>query len=129
MPIELSMLALTVVWLFVMIMVTAMLNIGQQSVGVLVGPRDNLPEPSGLVARGKRATANLVEGLIMFAPFVLILAVQDGFTAQSAMGAQLFFYSRIGHGLLYFAGVPWLRSIVWMVGIVGTIMVALPVLF
>lgn len=129
MPVELTMLGLTVVWLFVLINATALLSIGQHSIPILVGPRDDLPAPNKLVGRGKRAVDNLREGLLLFAPFVLIGAVTSGFDAMTAMGAMIFFYARVAHGLLYFAGVPWLRTIVWMVGIVGTIMVAWPVFF
>lgn len=129
MPMELMMLALSTVWLAVLIAVMAMMNIRQHSIPTLVGARDNLPDPDVMVARGKRAVDNLREGLIMFAPFALIVVIQDLSSPLTVMGAQLFFYARIAHGLLYFGGVPWLRTVAWTVGIVGTVMVAWPIFF
>jgi len=123
------MLALSVVWLFVMIVAMAVFATSQRSVAQLAGSRDDLPEPTGMFARAKRAVDNQREGIILFAPFVLIAAMTQNFDAMTAIGAQIFFYSRVAHGLLYLAGVPWLRTITWVVGIVGTGMVAWPIFF
>lgn len=128
-PVELYMLALSTVWLFVLIIVAAASSSSQYTPGELLGNRDGLPAPTGFFARAKRAVDNHREGLILFAPFALILAVTDGFTATTALGAQLFFYSRIVHGLVYMIGVPYLRTLAWAVGIVGTGMVAWPIFF
>jgi uncharacterized MAPEG superfamily protein len=38
-------------------------------------------------------------------------------------GAQMFFYSRVAHAVVYLAGLPKVRPLVWAIGIVGTIMV------
>ena len=129
MPVELLMLALSTVWLFVLIVVTTQFSLSQRSMQDLAGARDELPAPTGMYARGARTVANHREGLILFAPFALIVVTQDLSTGLTVMGAQLFFYSRVAHGLLYFAGVPWLRTIAWTVGIVGTGMVAWPIFF
>jgi uncharacterized MAPEG superfamily protein len=123
------MLALSVVWLFVMILVMAVFSLNQRTVAQLAGPRDNLPDPTGMFARAKRNVDNHREGLILFAPFVLIAAMTQNFDPMTALGAQLFFYSRVAHGILYLAGVPWLRTLAWVVGIVGTGMVAWAVFF
>ena len=44
------------------------------------------------------------------------------------LGAELFFWSRVAHAVLYLAGVPWIRPVAWGVGMVGTIMVLAAVL-
>ncbi len=129
MPIELTMLALATVWLFILIVVMALLSRSQRSIPDLLGPRDNLPEPAGLFARAKRTVDNHREGLILFAPFALIVATQSASTEWTVMGAQLFCYSRVVHGLTYMAGVPYVRTLAWAVGIVGTGMVAWPIFF
>lgn len=129
MPIELMMLALATVWLFLLIVVMAATSNSQRTPAQLLGNRDDLPEPTGRFARAKRVVDNHREGLILFTPFVLILAVTDGFTAMTALGAQLFFYSRVIHGLTYLVGVPYVRTLAWVVGIVGTGMVAWPIFF
>ena len=40
-------------------------------------------------------------------------------------GAQLFFYSRVAHAIVYLAGLPVIRPLFWTVGIVGTVMIFL----
>jgi len=123
------MLALSVVWLFVMIVASAVFASSQRTPAQLAGSRDDLPAPTGTFARALRAVDNQREGITLFAPFVLIAAMTQNFDAMTAIGAQIFFYSRVAHGLLYLAGVPWLRTIAWVVGIVGTGMVAWPIFF
>ena len=43
-------------------------------------------------------------------------------------GAQLFFYARVAHAVIYLAGWPKVRPLAWAVGIIGTIMVLAAVL-
>ena len=64
----------------------------------------------------------------MFAPLVLVGALMDVSSGTTALGAQLFFYSRVAHAVLYLAGLPWLRAGAWGVGMAGIVMVLLGVL-
>ena len=41
---------------------------------------------------------------------------------------QLFFYSRLAHAGVYLAGLPWIRPLIYGVGVAGTVMVLLSVL-
>ncbi len=129
MPIELMMLAYAVVWLFVIILVTTLFSLKQRSLPQLAGPRDDLSAPTGMYARGLRNVENHKEGLILFAPFALIVGLGGLSDQWTVLGAQLFFWSRLAHGVLYFLGVPWLRTLAWLVGIVGTAMLACAVIF
>jgi uncharacterized MAPEG superfamily protein len=43
--------------------------------------------------------------------------------AMTLLGAQLFFWGRIAHAILYIAGVPWVRTAAWAVSIVGLILI------
>jgi len=113
----------------VIILVTTVLSLQQRSIGQLAGARDDLPAPTGTYARGLRNVENHKEGLILFAPLVLIAAWTQNLDSYTALGAQLFFWGRIAHGVLYFVGVPWLRTLAWLVGIVGTAMIACAVIF
>lgn len=75
-----------------------------------------------------RVVDNHREGLTMFAPLVLIAAVAQISNQWTVLGAQLFFYSRLAHAVLYIAGVPLVRPLAWTVGLIGTFMVLLAVL-
>ena len=47
---------------------------------------------------------------------------------MTAWGAQIYFWGRMVYLPLYAAGVPWLRSIVWAVSMLGLVLVLLAVL-
>ena len=74
MTVELTMLAYAVALLFVLIVVQATVGVRAQGLTPMAGPRDNLPEPKPFQARMKRVVDNHREGLILFAPLVLIAA-------------------------------------------------------
>ncbi len=75
-----------------------------------------------------RVVDNHREGLVMFAPLALIAAAAGVHNSSTVLGAQLFFYSRAVHAILYIIGVPLVRPLAWAVGIVGTVMLLLALL-
>jgi len=125
MSIELTMLALSVALLFVLVVIQAAAGTQAQGLMTMANARDNLGPPSVWQARTKRCVDNHREGLILFAPLALIAAHQDISTMMTVWGAQLFFYSRVAHAVVYLAGLPYIRPLFWSVGIVGTIMMFL----
>jgi len=125
MSIELTMLALSVALLFVLVLIQASAGAQAQGLWVMAGNRDSLREPSIWQARTKRCVDNHREGLIMFAPLVLIAADMGISNTLTVWGAQLFFYSRVAHAVVYLAGLPYIRPLFWTIGLVGTIMVFL----
>ncbi len=125
MSIELTMLALSVALLFVLVVIQATAGVQAQGLWTMAGARDNLGAPSVWQARTKRCVDNHREGLILFAPLVLIAAHQDISTTMTVWGAQLFFYSRVAHAVVYLAGLPYIRPAFYGIGVVGTLMVFL----
>jgi uncharacterized MAPEG superfamily protein len=125
MTIELTMLALSVALLFVLVQIQATAGVLAQGLMPMAGPRDSLKEPSTWQARTKRCVDNHREGLIMFAPLILIAAHLGVSNTLTVWGAQLFFYSRLAHAVVYLAGLPLIRPLFWAIGIVGTLMVFL----
>jgi uncharacterized MAPEG superfamily protein len=117
MTIELTMLVYSVALLFVLILVQALAGVLAQGLPAMAGSRDHLGEPGVLQARTNR------EGLLLFAPLVLTAAVTDVTTQWTVLGAQLFFYSRVVHALLYLTAVPWIRPLAWAAGIAGCILI------
>ncbi|MFM9862687.1 MAG: MAPEG family protein [Micropepsaceae bacterium] len=122
---ELTMLALSVALLFVLVLIQAAAGTQAQGLTNMMNDRDNLGPPSVWQARTKRCVDNHREGLILFAPLALIAAHQDISTTMTLWGAQLFFYSRVAHAVVYLLGLPYIRPLFWGVGIVGTIMMFL----
>jgi len=57
----------------------------------------------------------LLESLVLFAALVLAAVVAGKTNAMTALGAQLFFWARLAYAIVYLAGVPWVRTGVWLV--------------
>ena len=123
MTIELTMLVYSVALLFVLILIQAAAGVLAQGLPEMAGSRDGLPDPKPFQSRTKRLVDNHREGLTLFAPLVIAAALTHVSTPATVLGAQLFFYARVVHALLYVTGVPWVRPLAWAVGIVGTVMI------
>lgn len=121
--VELTMLALSVALLFVLILIQSTAGTLAQGAKVMAGHRDDMTPPTAWQARTKRLVDNHREGLALCTPLVLIAAVMGVSTETTVLGAQLFFFSRVAHAVIYLAGWPWIRPIAWLVGIVGTVMI------
>lgn len=114
---------------FVLIMAQAMWSISHYGFVRLVGPRDDFPSPPPkMVGRFQRALRNYIESLIIFIPLVLTAHVVGISDSTTVLGAQLFFYSRIFHAVFYVAGTPWIRSIAFLGGVTGMVMIAISII-
>ena len=80
----------------------------------------DLPE---WTARARRAHANLTENLAPFAILVLIAHAAGLANQATALGATIFFWARVAHFLIYTAGIPYLRTAAFALGLVGEIMI------
>lgn len=123
MSVELTMLANSVALLFVLVLIQTVAGIRAQGLMPLANARDSLPPPGVFQARTLRVVDNHREGLTMFAPLILIVAVMNAETDLTALGAQLFFYARVVHAVLYLIGAPMVRPLAWAAGITGMGMV------
>lgn len=83
-----------------------------------LGNRDNLKEATPMGGRAERAARNSVEAAIFFLPLALI-ANGAGMDAEVLLGAQVAFWARIAYVPIYIAGIKYLRSFVWIIGVVG----------
>ena len=128
MSVELQMLVWSTALLIVLVLIQSLAGIQGQGLMQQMGPRDEQPPPKKYHARMLRVVDNHREGLLMFAPLVLVAAFTQITNQWTVLGAQLFFYSRVVHAVLYIAGVPIVRPLAWGVGVVGTVMVLLAVL-
>ena len=83
-----------------------------------LGNRDNLKEATPMGGRAERAAKNSIEASVFFVPLALI-ANAAGMDAEVMLGAQIAFWARIAYVPIYIAGIKYLRSLVWIVGVVG----------
>jgi uncharacterized MAPEG superfamily protein len=86
---------------------------------VLVGSRDSTPDDAPWVGRAVRAQANMMENLPVFAILVLVAHSVVPGNATVALGTQLFFWARLVYVPIYIAGIPWVRTLVWTVSVIG----------
>jgi len=83
--------------------------------------RDHLPEPTALGGRAVRAASNTLENFVLFVALALT-AHATGLDAEATLGAQVFFWARLAYLPVYWAGITYIRSLVWGVGIAGLAM-------
>jgi len=97
----------------------------QVGLPLLAGNREGLAPCTGWAGRAARAHHNMLESLVLFAALVLIAAVAGKTNAMTLLGAQLFFWARLVYAVVYLAGIPWARTAVWFVSVIGLVLIFL----
>jgi uncharacterized MAPEG superfamily protein len=94
-----------------------------------VGARDeDLPPPQPIVGRLARAQANFFETFPIFAAAALLVVVTGLHDHWTAIGAWLWLGARIAYLPLYALGVPVIRTVAFLVSVVGILLVLRPAL-
>lgn len=94
------------------------------------GPRDDAQEPAGkLAGRAARASANFRETYPAFVALALALAIAGDAEGWGLAGAWLWFVARLVYIPLYLAGIPYVRSLVWLVSLAGLAVMAGMIIF
>jgi len=119
------------VWSVALTLVQSVIAVlgAMQEVGLpaVAGNRENLPPIAGWADRAARAHRNMLESLVLFAALVLVAQVAGRANAMTARGAEIFFWARVIYVPVYLIGIPWVRTGVWGVSIVGLAMIFLQV--
>jgi uncharacterized MAPEG superfamily protein len=111
--------ALTVVQMLIAV-TGATLQVGLPK---LAGNRDGMPPLTGWVGRAERAHYNMLESLVLFAALVVIAVLANKTNSTTLMAAQLFVWARLAYAVIYLAGIPWLRTLVWFVSMIGLVII------
>jgi uncharacterized MAPEG superfamily protein len=120
---ELTLLVWSVVLAFVQVLIAVQGAMMQVGLPALAGNRESLPEITGWAGRAQRAQRNMVENLVVFAALVLVAVVAGKTNDMTLLGAQIFFWARVAYAAVYIAGIPWLRTGVWFVSVIGMILI------
>lgn len=120
---ELSLLVWAVVLAFVQMLVAVTGAFLQVGLPTLAGNREGLAPFTGWAGRAQRAHHNMLENLVLFAALVLVAVVAQKTNSTTLAGAQVFFWARVAYAVVYLIGVPWLRTGVWTVSVIGLIMI------
>jgi uncharacterized MAPEG superfamily protein len=92
-----------------------------------LGPRDHLPPLTVVGGRASRALANMQEALPVFLALALMNLIL-GTAAMALTGGWIFLVARLLYVAAYLSGIPVVRTLVWMVGWVGLVMMLIPLL-
>jgi len=120
---ELSILVWSVALAFVQVLIAVQGAMMQVGLPALAGNREALPAITGWAGRAQRAQRNMVENLLLFAALVLVAVAAGKTNDMTLLGAQIFFWARVVYTAVYIAGIPWLRTGVWTVSVIGLILI------
>ncbi len=88
----------------------------------------NQPEPPLWAQRAQRAHLNMVETMPAFIAVVVAAVMLEASSAAIAEWAAVFFYARVLHAIVYIAGVPYLRTPVYLVSWAAILMIGAEIL-
>jgi uncharacterized MAPEG superfamily protein len=94
----------------------------------VAGNRERIPELPGWPGRAKRAHRNMIENMVLFAPLIVLADIAGRDNAMTQLGAQLFFWARLAYAVIYLIGIPYLRTLAWIVSAAGLVLIFLQLL-
>ena len=122
--VEMQMLWLSIALGVVQLLLAVLFSVAARGLPWGAGARDEAAPPMGKTgARIERAFRNFLETFVFFAAAVLMANAMDKHTAMSALGAQIYFWTRVAYVPAYALGIPFLRTFLWIASIVGIGMV------
>ena len=122
MPKLLSLVVCTAVLTWLMLLVASLIRARAwtpKGLMLAFGNRADLPEATQLAGRDQRAASNTLEDFVLFASLALTAQLAGATGERVLMGAEVFLWARIAYIPVYLLGVPFLRTAVWAVGVVG----------
>jgi uncharacterized MAPEG superfamily protein len=130
MPVEIRILALGAILLFIYIFTAVRLKTAQYGRHWNVGPRDEqLPAANVLTGRAMRAQNNFLETFPIAIVALIGVVVANRTSATTALGGWIWLGARVIYLPLYAAGIRVVRTIVYVISMVGLAMVIWPLLF
>lgn len=129
MPVELRIAAYGALLLFVHIFMATRYKTAQYGRKWNVGARDEeLPPPNPVTGRLMRAQANFAETFPIAIVALLGVVIADRTSEMTALGGWIWLGARIVYLPLYWAGIPVVRTITYVISIIGLAMVIKPLL-
>ncbi len=120
MSIEMQMLGWSVVLGIIYVLVAAGFGTWQRGLLWNAGNRDGVPQPlNKYAARADRARHNFLETFAFFAAATLAVVAMHKTGAQTALGAQIYFWARLVYLPVYVIGIPYLRTAIWIASLWG----------
>jgi uncharacterized MAPEG superfamily protein len=129
MPIEIAILGWAAVLLIVQIFVAGHYKTKQYGKNWNVGPRDKeMPPLNPIAGRAKRAQDNFLETFPVAIVALLGVVVAERTSTMTALGGGLWLVMRIAYLPVYLAGVSGIRTVIFLVSLLGLLLVLWPLL-
>ena len=129
MTIELAILAWGCILAILHILIAVRFKTRQYGTKWNMGARDEeLPPPRPIVGRLARAQANFFETFPIAAAAILIVTAASLEDRWTALGAMIWLGARIVYLPLYAFGVPMIRTLIFLISLVGIAMILRPAL-
>jgi uncharacterized MAPEG superfamily protein len=125
MSLEITLLLWSVALTFIQMLVAVSGAILQFGLPELASNREDLPPATSWAGRAQRAHYNMLQNLVLFAVLILVTEITNKNSAMTGFGAQLFFWARVAYAVIYVVGLPWVRTGVWGISVVGLILIFL----
>lgn len=125
-----------ITWLVIISLVTAALwmphilySFATRGIFPTMGnPSPDDPPLAAWADRSKRAHANAVDNLVVFAALVLSAAALGVSTPATVLAAQIYVLARLAHFIVYVLGIPVLRTVTFLIGFFACVTIALTIL-
>lgn len=94
----------------------------------LDNPNPAYPADPAWAERARRAHANAVENLVIFAPLVIVAALLGISTPWTVFAAKLHLFARLAYYVVYAAGIPVIRTLCFAAGFAAMLIFAAAIL-
>ena len=95
--------------------------------GAMANPSPTDAPQSQWAQRLQKAHINAVENLVIFATLVLTLSALHHSTASTVLACAVYFWARLAHAIIYWAGIPVLRTLAFTVGFLAQVVLVIAV--
>jgi uncharacterized MAPEG superfamily protein len=95
--------------------------------GAMANPSPDDTPQSAWAQRQMKAHTNAVEGLVIFAPLVIVAQMLQISTGATVFACALYFWARLVHFLVYSFGIPVVRTLSFAAGWVAQVMLVLAI--
>lgn len=116
---EPQLLAATGLLAFVLILPPLVALIMTAGWGKAFGNRADLAPLPEWAQRAGRAQRNMVDTLVPFTAIVVAVQMAGVSNDQTQLGAALFFWGRVAHAISYLGGIPYVRTLAFLVSVSG----------
>ena len=129
MPAELTLLGWSAALALVLLVIHAFSATADIGLAAAVKPRDDNPQIEGIFAgRARRAWFNFIETYAIFVGLDLALVVSGQTGGLGLTGGLLWFWMRLAHAPIYYAGISYVRTLVWFGSIIGLLLMVVDLL-